>query len=120
MRYFGEQAHHPKWEQAPAPIGEVCVWCDEPIAAGECGYLVPSLTMARQSLDAFAAGCPAVTQPLDFTWHQECFLRQIVGSLGHQERKCSCYGGAEEDPVGFSRRQAALMAVAKFHAEHPE
>lgn len=106
MRFFGqawETHEYFAWERVQAPVGDICAWCAEPIAADDFGYLVP---------DAY--GRP------DRAWHQECFLRQVVGSLGHQERTCSCFGGCDEDPVGFSKRQAALMAVAKFHAEHGE
>lgn len=43
--------------------------------------------------------------------HQECSFRAVIGSVGHIQHKCSCYGGTVEDPVGMSRRDAARLAV---------
>jgi hypothetical protein len=108
MHFFGQhwEAHEYRdFERVPTPVGEACAWCEEPIEAKDFGYVVPGF---------YRSGVR------EKPWHQECFLRQVVGSLGHQERRCTCYGGEENDPVGFSRRQAARMAVAKFHAEHGE
>jgi hypothetical protein len=46
--------------------------------------------------------------------HEECFMRQIVGSVGHQTRRCSCYGGDYDDPPGMSKREAAKVAYTIF------
>jgi hypothetical protein len=54
---------------------------------------------------------PSYGQPV----HYECGLRAALGSLGHQRRRCSCYGGEEEDPPGLTRRQAAMAATLYFH-----
>jgi hypothetical protein len=43
-------------------------------------------------------------------YHIECYIRLTVGSLAHQQRKCSCYGGTEHDPPGMTLRQAAIAA----------
>lgn len=43
--------------------------------------------------------------------HRECFLRKVLGSVGHQLGRCSCHGGAEEDPPGLTKREAATAAV---------
>lgn len=51
------------------------------------------------------------------TLHKECFLRVVIGSVGHQKRNCSCYGGTEEDPPGASLHEAAL-AAAQFFVDH--
>lgn len=70
----------------------LCAWCDEPILDGE-------------------KRAPNHRQPT----HYECGLRGAIGSLGHQRKLCSCYGGTEEDPPGMTRRQAAVAAAMYFH-----
>lgn len=65
-----------------------CVWCDEPILPAE----------RRTGLV-----------------HFECGLRSAVGSVGHQKKACSCYGGTMEDPPGLTRRQAAIAAEEYFY-----
>lgn len=70
----------------------ICPGCDEPIA----------------DTDQLA---PSYSQPM----HYECGLRAVLGSLGHQRKRCSCYGGNEEDPPGLTRRQAAMAATLYFH-----
>jgi hypothetical protein len=67
----------------------LCAWCDEPILPGD-----------RTSMGGV---------------HYECGLRSIIGSVGHQKKCCSCYGGNEEDPPGLTRRQAATAAALYFH-----
>jgi hypothetical protein len=47
-------------------------------------------------------------------WHRECLLRSVVGSVGHQLGRCSCYGGDEDDPPGMTPREAARAAVELF------
>lgn len=68
---------------------KLCAWCEEPIEPGE-------------SNDAGSV-------------HYECGLRSVIGSIGHQKRRCFCYGGKEEDPPGLNRRQAAVAAALYFH-----
>jgi hypothetical protein len=46
--------------------------------------------------------------------HRECMIRMVVGSVGHQRRTCSCFGGDQEDPEGLTRREAAV-AAAHYH-----
>lgn len=85
----------------PAPLtlcaasAPLCLWCDEPILPAEW-----------RTAQVYASG-QAV--------HYECGLRSMLGSVGHQQRRCSCYGGAEEDPPGLSRREGARAAAAYFH-----
>jgi hypothetical protein len=61
--------------------------------------------------------------PMAEAWHRECGIRMILGSVGHLERRCSCfrYNQSKEescdedpagDPPGMSRREAARAAVA--------
>lgn len=44
--------------------------------------------------------------------HWECAARAVLGSVGHQQGRCGCYGGTEEDPPGMTRREAARAALA--------
>lgn len=80
----------------------ICLFCDEPILLGE-------------PLEEF--GCLTEGGPMLRRAHWECAARQVVGSVGHQRRTCSCYGGSEEDPEGLTRREAAVAAVkeARMH-----
>lgn len=73
---------------------QTCVWCDEPVLPGE-------------PLAPFNGS----------TMHYECGLRSAVGSVGHQTRRCSCYGGTEEDPPGLTRREAARAAMTFFESK---
>lgn len=77
----------------------VCLRCDEP--AGIDGQ--EQLTFL------------VTTTGIETRWmHLECDIRGRVGSLGHLQRRCSCYGGLEEDPAGMSKREAA-RAAADFY-----
>jgi hypothetical protein len=51
--------------------------------------------------------------------HHECALRQVLGSVAHLEKRCSCYveGASEGDPEGMTRREAARAAVRLW--QHP-
>jgi hypothetical protein len=42
--------------------------------------------------------------------HMECFIRSVVGSVGHQMQQCHCYGGTVDDPPNMSKREAARAA----------
>lgn len=93
--YFGKAwnrniaACHP---QTATPVGTPCFYCEEPVADGDQGLIIP---------------CGMVPLPI----HLDCHLRQIIGSVGHQRKRCSCYGGTEEDPPGMTKRQAAEAAA---------
>lgn len=78
------------------PVGEPCLHCGEPVEDGDSGLITQVVS---------ETSCEIRAQ------HRECFLRQLVGSVGHLEGKCSCYGGDQEDPPGISLRQAAIQAV---------
>jgi hypothetical protein len=43
-------------------------------------------------------------------FHLECWIRATVGSLGHQQGRCACFGGTADDPPGHTRREAARAA----------
>jgi hypothetical protein len=47
----------------PTPVGVPCAWCDEPLAPGERGALIPHLG----------------EQATHLAWHRRCFLRSILG-----------------------------------------
>jgi hypothetical protein len=82
-------------EHVATPVGQLCLYCDEAIVEGDEGQMVFSFDGAK---------------PV----HRECLVRQVVGSIGHQLKRCSCYGGNEEDPPGMTRRQAAIAACKYF------
>lgn len=75
-----------------------CPHCHEPILDGEDTRRMPHL------------GADGATTMR--TYHRECLTRIIVGSVGHQLQRCSCYGGADEDPPGATPREAARAALA--------
>lgn len=70
---------------------EPCVFCDELITYAD----------ARED---FADGRRA---------HRNCALRQVIGSVAHLEKRCSCYvkGSEAGDPPEMSRREAADAAA---------
>mgnify|MGYP001602716130 CR=1 FL=1 len=84
-------------EQVPAPIGELCLFCEELIAQGDDGELICS-----------GDGLKPV--------HRECLLRMVVGSIEHQQGRCSCHGGNEE--VKLSKRESAIAATKYFEANN--
>lgn len=74
----------------------LCLWCGEPVLKGE-------------SAEPVTYFCDTGAES---RWlHHECRTRSVLGSVGHQRRLCSCFGGAEEDPPGMTRRQAARAAM---------
>jgi hypothetical protein len=75
-----------------------CAWCGEVILEGEATAIK-------------LVGC-------DHRFHRECMLRSIVGSVAHQTRRCSCYGGTEDDPPGLTKREAARKAFELFTLTH--
>lgn len=54
---------------------------------------------------------------LNFVAHLECEFRHVVGSVGHQMKHCTCFGGTEDDPPGMTKREAAKAAWDFYH-EH--
>src|SRR3982751_214867 len=82
-------------DHVPTPVGEPCAWCAELVEAGNEGW--------GQS-------------PIGPWFHEECFTRMILGSLGHQLQVCPCYGGDYEDPPALSTREAAKAALEQAQA----
>jgi hypothetical protein len=76
-----------------------CLYCGEPVLSSDRSETVYALEDARPTLRMR---------------HFECAARAIIGSVGHLQEKCSCYGGTEEDPPGMTPRQAAKAALDYF------
>jgi hypothetical protein len=93
MKWFGKNWYAPvcaEGTHVDTPIGERCLWCDEPIETNDRGFI----RMAGQVV------------------HLECDLRAVIGGINHQKGICTCCGGTEEpDPPNLSIRQAAKMAM---------
>ena len=72
-----------------------CVYCGEPCIIGK--------ERIRRLADRRLA-------------HGECLLRQVIGSLAHLEKRCSCFvpGSTEGDPDGMSLREAAKAAAEAY------
>jgi hypothetical protein len=86
-----------KPDKGEAWVGHNCGHCEEPIVAGET-----IITMMH-----YEPGRP-YRRPM----HQECFVRLTLGSVGHQQHLCRCYGGTMDDPPGMTKREAAKAAAA--------
>lgn len=81
------------------------MWCDELIAEDDAGVILPYVT------ENATVGMPH---------HVNCFLRSVVGSVGHQMGHVCNDPDAANDPPEMTRRQAADAAVAMFYAAHGE
>lgn len=88
------------------PVGKVCMWCDEEIGPDDRGQMIWHVS---------------ATEGQYMPHHQECLLREIVGSVGHQNGDCSCCGGdGTGDPEGLTPREAAKAAVKLFRERNPQ
>jgi hypothetical protein len=104
MKWFGESWDAPVCEivdHVATPVGEKCLHCDEPIAEGDYGVVIPLVD-----------GNATIPIPE----HYACFMRRIIGSIAHLTRRCSCYvpGADEGDPPGLSKRLAAELALEHY------
>lgn len=97
MRYFGpgNSAH---LEKVPTPEG-VCSWCEEGFNENDHGLV----------MDQHDEG--GITDSL---WHRECLMRNVLGSVAHQRKECSCHDGEGEDEPGLTKREAAKAALAEM------
>lgn len=110
VQWFGEpypSREHPApifelADEVPTPVGELCLYCDGPIFENDRGFSMPC--------GADEDGVIAAPE------HFECFVRQIFGSVAHQEKRCTCYGGTgtDDDDGELTRRGSALLAFAEF------
>jgi hypothetical protein len=101
MKFFGRRYSSPAYaeaEQVDVPLGVRCARCDEAIASGDDGWLTPA------------------------PFHRACFLRGIVGSVAHQQRRCLCFvpGSTVDDDPALTRRQAAEAAERYFERRIPK
>lgn len=104
MKAFGPKHAHEDVETCPTPAGKPCLWCDENIVDGDKGFLVGC--------------CEEIDKSGEAPYHRECMLRSIFGSVGHQKKKCSCFGGTEEDPPEMTKREAAKAATELYTKQY--
>jgi hypothetical protein len=78
-------------EHCATPVGWPCVWCEEQIGVADDGIIDASGNV----------------------FHRECFMRPIIGSVAHLLRRCCCFvpNSTEDDPKGYSKREAAKLAL---------
>jgi hypothetical protein len=103
-----------------------CGTYDDDTHAAECATWAKTQTRRRAVEEAMTAGealearglCGWCEEALDATdlsgFHDECRVRAIAGSVGHQAHRCSCFGGQEGDPFGATKREAARAAAELF------
>lgn len=116
MKYFGPCDWAPEGcENVLTPDGAVCSYCDEAIREGDYGVVASVVENMK-----VAVGGQLAVELCYFAEHQECMLRQVVGSVGHQKHLCSCDGGPGlmDDPPGMTLREAARAALRLFRAHH--
>lgn len=99
MKYFGQKFCAPIYqdcEEIDPPVLAPCARCGEFIRSTDSGFAVPVLG-----------------EPLLAAYHRACFLRGIVGSVAHQQKRCSCYvaGASCNDDPNLNVRQAAEAAL---------
>src|SRR5262245_28332420 len=98
LKWFG-----PSWrapinddaDECPVPVGERCEWCQEVFGDHDQG-----VKMSGKS------------------YHVYCHVRLVIGSVSHQLKKCSCYGGTWEDPPELTLRESAKLAAELFWEEN--
>lgn len=98
-QWFGPRPYGPMKceasEWVPTPVGEPCLWCDEPLVHGNVGVLI-----------VYVDASGATRRPI----HHACAIRQIVGSLAHLEGRCECVGGVDDrEERGLTKRHEALL-----------
>lgn len=119
--WFGESWGAPVCEadaHRATPVGAFCFSCDEPVERDDQGFIQPQYGLDGPAAEHDPLRVLLVDGHQLVAHHLECQLRNIFGSVGHIEGRCSCAGGDEEDPPGLSRREAARAAVAAFERKH--
>ena len=104
--YFGKSwcAMTDEGHNIPTPTESKCCGCNEGFVEGDAGMAIPT---------GFIEGAEPPPSALAY-YHKNCFLRTIFGSVGHQRKQCSCFGGTLEDPQGLTPREAADAAVREY------
>ena len=101
MMWFGKSYPAPAYADCPqteTPVGKDCRYCEEAVRQGDDGWFLYDGTIL----------------------HRECNLRMAVGSVAHQEGRCTCFGGTANDEVdGMTVRQGAQAALEYFEAHGP-
>jgi hypothetical protein len=119
IRTFGYS--HPELPRVEAPVGQICGWCSEAFVADDLGVALPHVgeLPGRNSAPAEVFLSENTTpKSAEISYHRECFMRQVVGSVAHQRKTCTCFGGTEaEDPAELTPRQEAAAAVALFKSK---
>lgn len=93
--YFGVRWNAPAFQEAPelpCPVGQMCLLCQEVVVEGESGVIMAFVDAQSQLGIA--------------PQHIECFLRSVMGSVHHLERRCICYGGAATHVIANYRAEA--------------
>lgn len=101
VQYFGDRWDAPMLDdavQVATPVGEPCLYCREPIVAGEQGAMVVHIYAAHA-----AAIRPA---------HRECHLRAVLGGIAHVQGRCTCCGGQVDPDDGLPYRESARRVLA--------
>lgn len=93
-------------ETCPVPIRWRCAECDEGFERTDFGLMMP-----------YSGG--EGDDRTEIALLRECFIRQTVGSVAHQEGRCQCHGGTEtdEDDPTISKREAARRAEAHWERQ---
>lgn len=90
-------------EKVETPVGEACSWCLELIAPEDSGIVMMHFDGLRSS-----------RRPI----HLECDARMLIGSLAHLQRRCSCFTGCKEAPLGMTKREEARRVWAAMKPQH--
>lgn len=102
VQFFGDRWDAPRVDhavQVPTPVGELCLYCAEPIEDGDRGLLTPAYLQQE-------SGFGWSVEPL----HLECDLR----SVSHLYRQCRCY---VQHPTLRSEGLATLMVINETRRE---
>lgn len=105
MKWFGERYDAPLYadtEQVPVPVGEFCLYCHEPIEKGDDGFMIPYVGEVIKEVP----------------YHRECQMRSILGSVAHQQRRCTCFGGSGTDHDDGMRPRDGARAALRYFEEH--
>ena len=83
-----------------AAVNDLCPYCDEPITPND-------ISLPINNSAVFV--------------HRECLIRQVGGSVNHQEKRCSCYvEGAGDGEEGLSKRESARKATDLYEQRTAE
>lgn len=117
MKTFGYSAFD-DIERTDVPAGQLCTWCGEAIGETDAGVIIPRVIIGDADFDGVRALHEALHDDetvVGIPWHLECMMRSTLGSVAHQERRCSCFQKEKdvacEDPTRTRRENARAAAV---------